>query len=85
MENEKVMFDENDRFKNTAKQLNSMAASQIAKMAENGYGDDDDIVAANLCCRLLHESVNVITNLERRIEELSMEIERLKRSKKVTG
>ena len=85
MENEKVMFDGNDRFKDAAKKLNSITASQIAKMAEQGYGEEDDFAAGGLLCRLLAESVNVIENLESRIEELSMEIERLKRSKKVTG
>lgn len=85
MENKKVTFDENEMFKDTAKKLNSMAASQIAKMAEHGYGDDEDFAASRLCCKLLLESVNVIENLEFRINELSEEIERLKRSKKVTG
>ena len=54
-------------------------------MAEQGYGEEDDFAAAGLMCRLLVDSVNVIDNLEFRIEELSMEIERLKRSKKVNG
>ena len=85
MENEKVIATENDRFKDAAKKLNSMAAKELAKMAEKGYGDEDDFAAAGLMCRLLAESVNVIENLEFRIEELSMEIERLKKSKKVTG
>ena len=85
MENEKVIMTENDRFKNAAKKLNSITASQIAKMAERGYGEEDDFAAGGLLCRLLAESVNVIENLEYRINELSTEIERLKRSKKVTG
>ena len=85
MENEKVIVSENDRFKDTVKKLNSMLAKEIAEMAENGNGSEDDFAAAGLMCRLLAESVNVINNLEYRIEELSMEIERLKRSKKVTG
>ena len=85
MENEKVIATENDRFKDDAKKLNSMFAKQIADMAEHGYGNEDDFAAGALLCRLLVESVNVIENLEYRIEELSMEIERLKRSKKVTG
>ena len=85
MENEKVFATENDRFKDAAKKLNSITASQIAKMAEQGYGEEDDFAAAGLMCRLLVDSVNVIDNLEFRINELSEEIERLKRSKKVTG
>ena len=85
MENEKVITTENDRFKDTAKKLNSMLASQIAKMAEQGYGEEDDFAMSGLMCRLLVESVNVIENLEFRVNELSTEIERLKRSKKVTG
>ena len=85
MENEKVIMTENDRFKDAAKKLNSVAAKELVKMAEHGYGDEDDFAVAGLMCRLLTESVNVIENLESRIEELSMEIERLKRSKKVTG
>ena len=85
MENEKVIVSKNDRFKDAAKKLNSITASQIAKMAEQGYGEEDDFAAGGLLCKLLAESVNVIENLEYRIEELSMEIERLKRSKKVTG
>lgn len=85
MENEKVIMTENDRFKDAAKKLNSITASQIAKMAEHGYGEEDDFAAGALLCRLLAESVNVIDNLEFRINELSEEIERLKRSKKVNG
>ena len=85
MENEKVFATENDRFKDAAKKLNSMLAKQIADMAEKGQGDEDDFAAAGLMCRLLTESVNAVENLEFRIEELSMEIERLERSKKVTG
>lgn len=85
MENKKVTMTQNYRFKDAAKKLNSMLAKQLADMAEKGLGDDDDFAAASLVCRMLHESVNVIENLEFRIEELSMEIERLKRSKKVTG
>ena len=85
MENEKVIMTENDRFKDAAKKLNSMLAKEIADMAEKGYGEEDDFAAAGLMCRLLAESVNVIENLEFRVNELSTEIERLKRSKKVTG
>ena len=85
MENEKVTMTQNYRFKDAAKKLNSMLAKQIADMAENGHGDEDDFAAASLVCRMLHESVNVIDNLEFRINELSEEIERLERSKKVTG
>ena len=85
MENEKVFATENERFKDAAKKLNSMLAKEIAKMAEHGYGEEDDFAMSGLMCRLLAESVNVIENLEHRINELSMEIERLKRSKKVTG
>ena len=84
MENEKVIMTENDRFKDAAKKLNSMLAKEIAEMAETGNGSEDDF-AAGLMCRLLVNSVNVINNLEFRINELSEEIERLKRSKKVTG
>ena len=85
MENEKVIMTESKEFKDTVKKLNSMLAKEIAKMAEQGYGEEDDFAMSGLMCRLLAESVNVIENLESRIEELSMEIERLKRSKKVTG
>ena len=85
MENEKVIVSENDRFKDAAKKLNSITGKRIGDMAEHGYGNEDDFAAGALLCRLLAESVNVIENLEYRIEELSMEIERLKRSKKVTG
>ena len=85
MENEKLIMTANDRFKDAAKKLNSITASQIAKMAEQGFGEEDDFAAGGLLCRLLAESVNVIENLEYRINELAMEIERLKRSKKVTG
>ena len=85
MENEKVIMTENDRFKDIAKKLNSMLAKEIAKMAEHGYGNEDDFAMSGLMCRLLAESVNVIENLEFRVNELSTEIERLKRSKKVTG
>lgn len=85
MENEKVTMTQNYRFKDAAKKLNSMLAKQIADMAEKGCGDEDDFAAASLVCRMLHESVNVIDTLELRIDELSSEIERLKRSKKVTG
>ena len=85
MENEKVIMTESKEFKDTVKKLNSMLAKEIAKMAEQGYGEEDDFAAAGLMCRLLVDSVNVIDNLEFRIEELSMEIERLKRSKKVNG
>lgn len=85
MENEKVIMTENDRFKDTVKKLNSMLAKEIAEMAENGNGSEDDFAAVGLLCRLLVDSVNVVNNLEYRIEELSMEIERLKMSKKVTG
>ena len=85
MENEKVIMTENERFKDAAKKLNSMAAKELAKMAEHGYGNEDDFALAGLMCRLLTESVNAVENLEFRIEELSMEIERLERSKKVTG
>ena len=76
---------ESKEFKDTVKKLNSMLAKEIAEMAENGNGSEDDFAAAGLLCRLLAESVNVIENLEYRINELSTEIERLKRSKKVTG
>lgn len=85
MENEKVIMTENDRFKDAAKKLNSMTAKEIARMAEHGCGSEDNFVLAGLLCKLLTESVNVIENLEYRIDELSTEIERLKRSKKVTG
>ena len=85
MKNEKVTMIQNYRFKDVAKKLNSMLAKQIADMAEKGQGDEDDFAAAGLMCRLLTESVNAVENLEFRIEELSMEIERLERSKKVTG
>ena len=85
MENKKVTMTQNYRFKDAAKKLNSMLAKQIADMAEKGQGDEDDFAAAGLMCRLLTESVNAVENLEFRIEELSMEIERLERSKKVTG
>ena len=85
MENEKVIMTESKEFKDTVKKLNSLLAKEIADMAEHGYGSEDDFAAAGLMCRLLVDSVNVINNLEFRIEELSMEIERLKRSKKVTG
>ena len=85
MENEKVIMTENDGFKDAAKKLNSMAAKELAKMAEYGCGNEDDFALGGLMCRLLAESVNVIENLEHRIDELSEEIERLKRSKKVTG
>ena len=85
MKNEKVTMIQNHRFKDAAKKLNSMLAKQIADMAEKGNGDEDDFAAAGLMCRLLTESVNAVENLEFRIEELSMEIERLERSKKVTG
>ena len=85
MENEKVIMTESKEFKDTVKKLNSMLAKEIAKMAEHGYGDDEDFAASRLCCKLLLESVNVIERLEFRINELSMEIESLKRSKKVTG
>ena len=85
MKNEKVTMIQNHRFKDAAKKLNSITASQIAKMAEQGFGEEDDFAAGGLLCRLLAESVNVIENLEYRINELAMEIERLKRSKKVTG
>lgn len=85
MENEKVIATENDRFKDAAKKLNSIFAKQIAHMAEHGYGNDDDFATGALMCRFLAESVNVIENLEYRINELSEEIERLKKSKKVTG
>ena len=85
MENEKVIMTESKEFKDTVKKLNSMLAKEIAKMAEQGYGEEDDFAAAGLMCRLLVDSVNVVDNLEFRINELSEEIERLKRSKKVTG
>ena len=85
MKNEKVTMIQNYRFKDVAKKLNSMLAKQIADMAEKGQGDEDDFAAAGLMCRLLTESVNAVENLEFRIEELSIEIERLERSKKVTG
>ena len=85
MKNEKVTMIQNYRFKDTVKKLNSMLAKEIAEMAENGNGSEDDFAAAGLMCRLLVNSVNVINNLEFRISELSMEIESLKRSKKVTG
>ena len=84
MENEKVIMTESKEFKDTVKKLNSMLAKEIAEMAENGNGSEDDF-AAGLMCRLLVNSVNVVNNLEFRINELSEEIERLKRSKKVTG
>ena len=85
MENKKVIMTENDRFKDAAKKLNLMLAKEIAEMAENGNGSEDDFAAAGLMCRLLVNSVNVVNNLEFRINELSEEIERLKRSKKVNG
>ena len=85
MENEKVIKTESREFKDTVKKLNSMLAKEIADMAEQGCGTEDDFAAAGLLCRLLVDSVNVVNNLEYRIEELSMEIERLKRSQKVTG
>ena len=85
MENKKVIMTQNYRFKDTAKKLNSMLAKEIADMAEKGHGEEDDFAAAGLMCRLLAESVNVIENLEFRIDELSSEIGRLERSKKVTG
>ena len=85
MENEKVIMTESKEFKDTVKKLNSMLAKEIADMAEKGYGKEDDFAAAGLMCRLLVNSVNVINNLEFRINELSEEIKRLKMSKKVTG
>ena len=85
MENKKVTMTQNYRFKDTVKKLNSRLAKEIAEMAEKGNGDEDDFAAAGLMCRLLTESVNVVENLEFRIEELSIEIESLKRSKKVNG
>ena len=85
MENKKVTMTESKEFKDTVKKLNSMLAKEIADMAEHGCGDESDFAAAGLMCRLLVDSVNVIDNLEFRINELSEEIERLKRSKKVTG
>lgn len=85
MENEKVIMTENDRFKDAAKKLNSMLAKEIAEMAEQGYGNADDFATAGLMCGLLAESAKVVENLEFRINELSEEIERLKKSKKVTG
>ena len=85
MENEKVIMSESKEFKDTVKKLNSMLAKEIADMAEHGDGSEDDFAAAGLMCRLLVNSVNVVNNLEFRINELSEEIERLKRSKKVNG
>ena len=85
MKNEKVTMIQNYRFKDTVKKLNSMLAKEIAEMAENGNGSEDDFAAAGLMCRLLVNSVNVVNNLEFRINELSEEIKRLKMSKKVTG
>ena len=85
MENEKVIMTESKEFKDTVKKLNSMLAKEIADMAEKGYGNEDDFAAAGLMCRLLVNSVNVVNNLEFRINELSEEIKRLKMSKKVTG
>ena len=85
MENEKVIMTESKEFKDTVKKLNSMLAKEIAKMAEQGYGEEDDFAAAGLMCRLLVNSVNVVNNLEFRINELSEEIKKLKMSKKVTG
>ena len=85
MENEKVIMTESKEFKDTVKKLNSMLAKEIAEMAENGNGSEDDFAAAGLMCRLLIDSINVVDNLEFRINELSEEIERLKRSKKVNG
>lgn len=79
MENEKVIMTENDRFKDAAKKLNLMAAKEIARMAEHGCGDEDDFALAGLMCRLLTESVNVIENLEHRIDELSKEVDKLKK------
>ena len=85
MENEKVIMTESKEFKDTVKKLNSMLAKEIAEMAENGNGSEDDFAADGLMRRLLVNSVNVINNLEFRINELSEEIKRLKMSKKVTG
>ena len=85
MENEKVIMTENKEFKDTVKKLNSMLAKEIAEMAEKGNGSEDDFAAAGLMSRLLVDSVNVVNNLEFRINELSEEIKRLKMSKKVTG
>ena len=85
MENEKVIMTESKEFKDTVKKLNSMLAKEIAEMAEQGYGNADDFATAGLMCGLLAESAKVVENLEFRINELSEEIERLKRSKKVTG
>ena len=85
MENEKVIMTESKEFKDTVKKLNSMLAKEIVDMAERGLGDESDFATAGLMCRLLVDSVNVIDNLEFRINELSEEIKRLKMSKKVTG
>lgn len=79
MENEKVIMTENDRFKDAAKKLNSMVAKEIARMAEHGHGDEDDFALAGLMCSLLTESVNVIENLEHRIDELSKGVNKLKK------
>ena len=79
MENEKVIMTESKEFKDTVKKLNSMLAKEIADMAEHGYGKEDDFAAAGLMCRLLTESVNVIENLEHRIDELSKEVNKLEK------
>lgn len=85
MENKRVILTETSEFKDAAKQINVLMAKEIADMVENGHGNGDDFAMAGLFYKLIRESVNVVSDLEFCIEELSNEIESLKKSNKVTG
>lgn len=79
MENERIIETESDRFTHAATALKKIAAKSLAEMAEEGYGDGKDYAATGYLCQLLVESVNVIKNLEFRINELSKEVDKLKK------
>lgn len=79
MENEFKYETENKRFLESAEGLRKAAAQEMAKQAEKGYVKPEEYAVMGNLCNLLTESMNVVRNLEFRINELSKEVDKLKK------
>lgn len=79
MENEFKYETENERFLKAAEGLRKAAAQEMAKQAEKGYVEPEDYAVMGYLCNLLTESMNVVRNLEFRINELSEEVNKFKK------
>ena len=79
MKNEFKHETENERFLEAAEGLRKAAAQEMAKQAEKGYAMPEEYAVMGNLCNLLTESMNVVRNMENRIEELSDEVYKYKK------